>query len=97
MWFGGHARDWADRLDDHAGLGDECALFAKELDAAREDDDRLRRGRATATRMLTSGQFDGAEYRAAVAEADRERADVAARIAAVKACAEARCPGRGRL
>ena len=93
LWLGGRIDEWADRTDELTGADDERDRLAKELDAARADEDRLVRGRREAARLLALGDVDEDDYRAAVRDADARRAEVAERIVGVQAQLDALSPG----
>lgn len=88
LWLGGHVRVGRPPRRPRRARRGACAA-RKELDAARADEERLRRGRVNATWLLTLGQLDEDEFRAAVAASDGERAEVVERIAGIEARAEA--------
>ena len=93
LWLGGRVAEWADRVDELTDAAEERDRVAKELDAARADEDRLARGRRDAARLLALGEVDEADYRAAVADADARRAEVAERIVGIETELEALSPG----
>jgi hypothetical protein len=73
LWLGGRVVDWADRQDELQGADNERAALARDLEAARSDEQRVADGLNTAARLVATGMMSEADYIRARGDAEAER------------------------
>lgn len=92
LWLGARVSQWADVASERRGNDAERDRIVKELARLQTDEDKLLRGRSNATRLLTLGELNREDYRAAKREADQALAGVAEHVAELRARLDALDP-----
>jgi hypothetical protein len=92
LWLGGRIAEWAATQEAEAGVDEERALLARDLDLARAGLDRVDDGRRTAARQLMLGVMSEDEYAAALADVDAARRALVEHVANLELQIEALAP-----
>jgi site-specific DNA recombinase len=92
LWLGGKVDQWLAAAESMAHGESERAMLAKELDAARADEERIRDGLRATQRLIVRGLMSEEDYVQRKAEVDAELRETAARVADLQAQIDALDP-----
>ncbi|GAA5119235.1 recombinase family protein [Haloechinothrix salitolerans] len=97
LWLVGHLQDLADRAASPADDDRERARLQAELTRTYGEEDKVRRGLATAARLVVEGDMPDDDYRAAKRDAEARLGELADEVSRLRAELDALDPDRDVL
>jgi site-specific DNA recombinase len=81
LWLGGHVDEWTQAAEAVHDVDDERTRLARQVDAERAEEAKLRDGLRRAARLVASGDMTDEDYGDAKRQADTRLREVTARLA----------------